>query len=92
MNSITIMGREVKIIKKKMDDLHGEFNGDKNTIYISNKLKDKELEDTILHEAIHAVFFYSGLNELLAEDKEEAIVRCLEYNFLPIVRNILNNS
>lgn len=93
MDSINVMGKNIKIVYKNCEN-HGEFNGDKNTITISKKLiGTKELEDTILHECLHAIFFYSGLNYIIdCEDKEEAIVRCLEYNFIPILKKIYKKN
>lgn len=91
LNKINIMGRKVKIVYKKTDDLHGSFDGDKHIIELDKSvLLDPELyEATLIHECIHAVLFYSGLNELLTDEKEEAIVRSLEYNLLPVVKNLL---
>lgn len=90
LNSITIMGRKVKIQYKKTDNLCGEFDGDKNLITIDkNVLTDPELfQSTLFHECTHAILFYSGLNELLKEDTEEALVRCIEYNLLPIMKKL----
>lgn len=85
--TINIMGKEIKINYKNMKDLHGEFNLDKNCIDVSNKLKGKELTDTILHEAFHACLGYSGLNELLTSEIEEALARMVEYNYIAVVRS-----
>lgn len=89
-NSINIMGKKVKIIYKNNNDLHGSFDGDKNIIELDkNLLNDEELyKSTLIHECIHAVLFYSGLNQLLNSKKEEAIVRALEYNLLPVIDKI----
>jgi len=85
--NIDIMGKEIKIVKKKLDDLYGYFDIDKNTIYVSNKLKGDDLHKTILHEALHGCLGYSGLNELLMEGLEESLVRCIEYNYIDIVKD-----
>lgn len=94
LDSLLIMGREVNIKYKKMED-HGLFEQDEDTIYISNKLKGNDLTDTIIHEATHAILAYSGLNELLNSELEEALVRCIEYNLIPIINKMQkseNNS
>lgn len=42
-------------------------------------------EATLFHEAIHAALGVAGLNEILDEKTEEAVVRCLENAFAEIV-------
>ena len=90
LRSIEIMGRKIRVVYKKTNDLHGEFDGDKGVITLdANIVKDDELHRaTFIHECTHAVLFYSGLNELLTDEKEEAIVRCIEYNLLPVIEKL----
>lgn len=89
MNYIKVMGKKIKIKRDKDLKSIGEFNGDKNLISIRKGLTKKEEADTILHECGHAVLFYSGVSFAIDNyELEEAIVRAIEYNLLPLVREV----
>lgn len=84
---LKILGRNVPVVYlspldintlAKDEDIFGYFCGTAQTIYINNTLEDKRLEETLVHEAAHAILSFSGLNHLLKEDLEEAICNALE--------------
>lgn len=81
--SVTIFGKKVKIVYKDTDsdsDLHGEFNLDKMEISIHSASckRQEDLDNTLLHEYIHACLGITGLTEILSSEQEEALARCLE--------------
>ena len=61
--------------------LRVRFDSQKNIIYIDPKYPMSRKTNTLAHEILHATFEYSGLGHLFSEGQEEAIVRCIEYNF-----------
>lgn len=72
-------------LKDDNDDLDGEFFEDTHTIEISTTSHSNvdNLYSTIIHEALHAVFARSGLNQMLnavSEAFEESIIRAIENN------------
>lgn len=93
MKSIKIMGQKIKIIRVKDMKNFGEFDGDKGEIHIKKGLQPEQELDTILHECVHAVLFYSGQSFVIDnEELEEGIVRAIEYNYLPIVKEVLKRE
>lgn len=89
MKSINIMGHRVRIVVEKDKDNWGSFDGDKKVIYVQAGLTKKQREETIKHECMHAVLFFSGIHFTLNDhDMEEALIRCLEYNYLPLLNKI----
>lgn len=75
---VNICGHELKIRYRKNLKNFGEFYGDDNEIYICN---DDRWREHLLHELIHAVFYYSGHTETMEPEKEEALVRAIENGF-----------
>lgn len=83
--TIMIFGKEFKVIVTSLKGLHGDCNIGNLTIRIHQNLTKEEALSTLFHEAIHASLGISGLNEMLTENQEEAIVRMLEHAFADIV-------
>lgn len=81
--SINIMGHKVIIQWKQELEWLGVFYGDINTIQILDP--QPFWERTLLHECIHAIFFYSGLKEFMNTKMEEALTNGLEYGLCPLV-------
>lgn len=79
--SITILGQKIKIVYTSKvlydgdNELHGSFNAETMTIHISN---ESDVKGTLLHELIHSCLEISGVNKLINEKTEEAIVSSLE--------------
>lgn len=57
---------------------HGLTDTDKSTIYINPDQSLEEQWQTLFHEATHAAFFMGGHSQELEENKEEALIRCVE--------------
>ena len=91
-SSIEILGKTVKIVYKEMEGLHGEWQADENTIYISDKLEGQMLLDTLCHESYHSMLTYSGLDCLLSEEMNEALTRLTEYCYLNVVKDIMSKE
>ncbi|HAI19120.1 MAG TPA: hypothetical protein DCM10_14475 [Xanthomarina gelatinilytica] len=87
--TITIAGVPFKIQYKQMND-YGLCDIDKKVITIRESLSNQETLETILHEALHACLALSGLSYLINnEDTEEALIRCIDSLYIPIVKNQL---
>ena len=87
--SISIAGVPFKIQYKPINDF-GLCDIDKRIITIRQTLTNKETLETILHESLHACLALSGLSYLLNnEDTEEALIRCIDALYIPIVKNQL---
>lgn len=71
-------------------ELNGEFFETSHSIKVSTTSHSNvdELYSTIIHEAMHAVFARSGLNQMLnavSEAFEESIIRAIENNMRSMV-------
>ncbi len=87
--SISIAGVPFKIQYKLIEDF-GACDIDKKLITIRESLSNQETLETILHESLHACLALSGLSYLLNnEDTEEALIRCIDSLYIPIVKNQL---
>ena len=88
--SISIAGVPFKIQYKQIND-YGLCDIDKRIITIRESLSNQETLETILHESLHACLAVSGLSYLLnSEDTEEALIRCIDSLYIPIVKNQLS--
>lgn len=47
-----------------------------------------QLASAISHEIAHAVFCIGGLSSVLGEEKEEAVVRAIEYMYIPALKKL----
>lgn len=84
---VNVLGNKLKIrvVKYLEDDcepLHGAFNSETKTIFLT---KDCNWRAVLLHEIIHAILHYSGTGEGLSMSKEESIVLSLEYGLISIL-------
>lgn len=87
--SISIAGVLFKIQYKPIEDF-GACDIDKRIITIRETLTNKETLETLLHESLHACFALSGLSYLINnEETEEAIIRCIDALYIPIVKTQL---
>jgi hypothetical protein len=83
-------GHRYDIIKVNFDnddesEILGEFEPIIRTIYISSKIRNKKIfAETIFHEAIHAIFYDMGANQLMLN---EIVVQSLTNRLLDVLRN-----
>jgi len=92
IKTVKILGKKIKIeVSKGMDD-HGDFNSAKHLIRLNGRDSKSEREKTLFHELIHASLFIGGINELLTEELEEAIVRNIEHGIFPILKRLNKNG
>ena len=88
--SISIAGITFKVQYKPIND-YGLCDIDKKVITIRDSLSNQETLETILHESLHACLAVSGLSYLLNnEDTEEALIRCIDSLYIPIIKNQLS--
>jgi hypothetical protein len=84
--STSIMGHAVNIsflpIDKMPEDLLGSFDYETHDIVVADV---PEWEMILLHEIIHAIFYFSGHSEHLG-DVEESIVMALEHGLKPHIK------
>jgi hypothetical protein len=85
---IIIAGTKFDIVYRTMKDF-GELDFDGRKIYISNKIKEEVLLDTIIHEVAHVMLSFSGLGYILEDihsELEEALVRAFDNIAIPSVK------
>lgn len=58
-------------------DIHGEFSEAKNEIRCSKSQTPVDLNNTLIHECLHAILYYSGHTQYFADGLEEAVVTAL---------------
>lgn len=80
--TIHICGHEVKVRYRKRLSADGFFHPDRNEIEI--KTIDT-WKDTLLHEILHAVLFYSGQSQNFEDRAEESLVMALENGLKTLV-------
>lgn len=85
---LNVMGNVVEIqhIKNYLSEAnrYGCCLTSVNIIKIDADLDDKDYIDTLKHELLHYCLAKSGISYLLTDGLEEAIVRCIENNFINI--------
>lgn len=87
--SINVLGRNIKVVYKEIDDRYcGLYFNDEGLIEINKKLSKDKAKETLMHEIIHAIFFRSGLDQTgVGHDVQEIIcdqvakVLCENFNF-----------
>lgn len=79
---------KVEIEKLPPGDM-GQTLGTSRSIKLSNSEEHEEhLTATLFHEYLHAIFYVSGLSELVGHRQEEAIVTAMENS----LRHVVNFS
>jgi len=79
-NTISVMGFPVTIDDQASnDEFWGEFTGyvGRGEIRLNKDLNKSEREHVLLHEIIHAVLHFTGVNSSLTKDEEEAVTTAL---------------
>jgi len=82
---VHILGHEVKIsYHRKLGGgaYQGLFFGEQRRIKV---VANKNWQDTLIHEILHGIFYYSGHGTKLGDKDEEAIVVALELGLKNIV-------
>ncbi len=84
---VEILGNRFKVIYCDLskEDLCGDCDTNKRIIRISTHITPDEQVSTLFHECLHAALGIAGINNLLTEEVEEAIVCCIENAFNPHV-------
>ena len=87
VRSVEIGGRCIKVsFNGKLDDCWGQYCRDGEFIELGPDVDSlKTFRDTMRHEMLHAAISVSGLNHILNDNLEEALVRALENLFLPAI-------
>lgn len=67
------------------EELFGETHGRDFKIEISTRFPRDIQEKTLFHEAMHAALSVAGLDHILEDRVEEAIISCLENAFSDVV-------
>jgi len=71
--SLSILGKNIPVKRGNLKDAHGQFDRTDFEITLDTKCPAHLIEETLMHEAMHAVLWISGVSQLLREDLEEAI-------------------
>ena len=86
---IIIAGRRFKIIYRSIED-YGRFDYDRQIIIIRESLNEREIYQTIIHEAFHAMLYISGVSFAIDSERiEEAIIRCFDNFLMPAIESQL---
>jgi len=85
LGKFNIGGRQFTAVPCELGEDHGQMCFDKAQIKLSHILKPgtRDFRDTVRHEMVHAAFAMAGLDHVLKDGQEEAVVRCLENIFFP---------
>lgn len=85
---VIVLGTEFKV--EYIDDLpcgqYGECQGWERKIKLSSKMSKKDMDASLMHEIIHAIFHVTGWSEKLGSEEEEGIVRALEHGLGPLYK------
>jgi hypothetical protein len=76
---IYVLGKKVEIVVTTGVKAEGDFDPYRHKIRINPAQGVEKAKETLFHESVHAVWAYSGLNQLMSEDLEEAVTRALDY-------------
>lgn len=88
---MVVGGKKFLVVPTELgDEYYGRMLFDKGHIQTHSELMPgtKMHYDTLRHEMVHASFAMAGLNHILKDEQEEAVVRCLENIFFPALDNI----
>lgn len=91
---ISVGGRWVRLLAKPQlaaEETFAEFAetpGEGFVIYYDPAQSPHQLASAIAHEVAHAVFCIGGLSSVLGEEKEEAVVRAMEYMYIPALKKL----
>lgn len=68
---------EYQIIPNNVMEHFGEIDEDKRIIYIKSSQTRQEMQDTIVHELLHAYYFIKGIthSERQIEDETKQLIR-----------------
>lgn len=70
---VIILGRTIPVMREPLKGAHGQFHRSNFTISLNTDCPAHLVEDTLLHECMHAVLWISGVSQLISEELEEAI-------------------
>jgi hypothetical protein len=73
------------LVDEDKQALYGETHGRDYQISINTKQSRESQEATLFHEAVHAALSVSGLDHLVTEQIEEALVTMMESAFADVV-------
>lgn len=91
MMTVTVLGATYTIVDERLDpDLYGECKPGAKVISINRDANRKQKAETIFHEVLHAILYETGLNHILEDGHEEAIVRAMEHGLVRsgLLRNL----
>lgn len=85
--SLKVFGQRVAIkYVRYIKDAHGDYDYHTKQIRLEESLKGKLFVETLIHEAIHAVFDRVGLNQAIDHNLEEIVcdnvAKMIEENFV----------
>lgn len=87
-STLKVNGRVVSIkyrASKHMPDLAGQFHPDRNLIDINKSQDKQELQDTVLHETLHAILHTQGRE--YGGEVEELYVRAIATGLSGVLRD-----
>lgn len=73
--------RYIKGLKKGDQDLYGWYRPDECEILIETNQPARSVENTFIHEAVHAIFEHAGMS---GRDDEERIANVIAYGLASV--------
>ena len=82
---------KIKLVSglKEKEGAHGDTDIENRIIRIDASVPIEEQKQILFHECLHAVLFLGGQTEDISEEKEEALVRCIENLLWPSISKIV---
>ena len=68
---------------------YGECFGSHRAIVLSDALQGEHLEETFLHEILHALFYTCGLYSHLGDELEEHLIETLDAPMMRVLRSLV---
>ena len=76
------------VVKKLSDDVYGETDGIEATIFVCNSLTKEQQWRVFLHEWTHAVFYVTGVANVIEDSVEEIIAQSMEHALVQLINQM----
>jgi uncharacterized protein YjaZ len=89
---LAIFGQKVKVEKAVLEPGIGGLSYSKGLIQISSQLKSSEIDQVLIHELVHSVFYRLSIYQNVSLDTEEMIAegisKAITENFVLKVKKV----
>lgn len=74
---LIVFGQKIKVETVELEAGVGGLSHSSGLIQLSNQLKKKELDQVLLHEMVHSIFFRLSIYQNVSLDTEEIIAEAI---------------